>query len=209
MRVKILTLVMLCILLAGAGNAYQTDYPAMLAKYGPVPETILEPPVDEVLAREKNSLLAQIFGSNSSSRHGILARTKACYANQRVTLGAIEMYNMDNATMYKTLVYSDVADPGGMLVTSKYLKSPLYQVDPGCHLRSYGDISDMGIIYCDYHGCLPDDRDGLRAAAGYTPKVRPSDTSDNTMLFVFIVLGVLSVGVMIVLHNVLPKAPNS
>jgi len=104
MRVKILTLVMLCILLAGAGNAYQTDYPAMLAKYGPVPEAILEPPVDEVLAREKNSLLAQIFGSNSSSRHGILARTKACYANQRVTLGAIEMYNMDNATMYKTLV---------------------------------------------------------------------------------------------------------
>jgi len=208
MRAKILTLVMLCILLAGAGNAYQTDYPEMIAKYGPVPEAILEPPVEETIAREKDSLLAHIFGS-SSNRRRIQAKTKACYANQRVTLGAIEMYNMDNATMYKTLVYSDVADQSGLLVTSKYLKNPLYQVEPGCYLRSYGDISDMGIIYCDYHGCLPDDRDGLRTASGYTPKVRAPETSDNTMIFVFIVLGVLSVGVMIVLHNVLPKAPKS
>ncbi|NLF95659.1 MAG: hypothetical protein GX569_02910 [Candidatus Riflebacteria bacterium] len=209
MRVKILSLILLCMLLAGAGSAYQTDYTEMITKYGPVPEAILDPPVEEAIAREKGSLLARIFGGNSS-RHGIQARTKACYANQRVALGAIEMYNMDNVTMYKTLVYSDVADPGGLLVTGKYLKNPLYQVEPGCHLRSYGDISDVGIIYCDYHGCLPEDRDGLRTASGYTPKVRaPGNNSDNTMVFVLIVLGVLSVGVMIVLHNVLPKAPKS
>jgi len=208
MRVKILSLILLCMLLAGVSNAYQTDYTEMIKKYGPVPEAILEPPVEAAIAREKGSLLAQIFGSNSRRSSG-LARTKACYANQRVALGAIEMYNMDNTTMYKDLVYSDVADPGGLLVTGKYLKSPLYQVEPGCHLRSYGELTDIGIIYCDYHGCLPDDRDGLRAASGYTPKARAPETSDNTMMFVLIVLGVFSVGVMIVLHNVLPKAPKS
>jgi len=209
MRIKILSLILLCVLLTGVGNAYQNDYKKMIEKYGPVPEAILEPPVEEAIARDKGSLLSQIFGGNSR-RSSVMARTKSCYANQRVAMGAIEMYNMDNETMYKDLVYSDVADPGGLLVTGKYLKSPLYQVEPGCHLRSYGELTDIGIIYCDYHGCLPDDRDGLRAASGYTPKVHtPGTNSDNTMVFVLIVLGILSAGVMIVLHNVLPKAPNS
>ena len=209
MRIKILALMMLCILLTGASHAYQADYKEMIEKYGQVPEAILEPPVEETIAREKSSLLNRIFGSNSG-RYSIQARTKACYANQRIALGAIEMYNMDNATMYKNLVYSDIADSSGLLVTGKYLRSPLYQVEPGCHLRSYGDLSDTGIIYCDYHGCLPEDRDGLRAAAGYTPKAHASGNNlDNTMVLVLIVLGVLAVGVMIILHNVLPKAPSS
>jgi hypothetical protein len=208
MRFKLLALMMLLILLTGTGNAYQTDYNAMIEKYGPVPETILEPPVDEAIANAKGSVLSYLFGTRPDYR--IQARTKACYANQRVTLGAIEMYNMDNATMYRTLIYSDVADASGLLVTSKYLKTPLYQVEPGCHLRSYGDLVESGIIYCDYHGCLPDDCDGLRSAAGYKPKVHtPAGSSDNTMLFVLIILGVLAAGVMIVLHFLLPKAPDS
>lgn len=209
MRFKALfSLLSLFLLLAGSGMAYGPDYKEMIVKNGPVPDAILEPPVDEAVASEKSSLLSNIFGSRSISRSE--ARTKACYANQRVALGAIEMYNMDNATMYKSLVFSDLADERGMLVTAKYLRSPLRMPEPACHLRSYGDLSDESIIYCDYHGCLPDDQKELRAASGYTPKVRAAKAgSSNAMLAVFVILGVLSVGVMVVLNNVLPKAPKS
>ncbi|PKL50306.1 MAG: hypothetical protein CVV42_03360 [Candidatus Riflebacteria bacterium HGW-Riflebacteria-2] len=207
MRMKIWSLLLFYIVINSTCSAYTTDYKAMIEKYGPVPEAILEPPSEEMIAREKGSLLGNIFGHRGARFD---ARTKACYANQRITLGAIEMYNMDNTTMYTTLAYPDVADAGGLLVTGKYLRSPVYQPEPYCHLRSYGDLSDIAIIYCDYHGCLEEDRDGLRAASGYTPKHRVSkDSSDHTIVFVVIVLGVLSVGVMIVLHNVLPKAPGA
>lgn len=209
MRYKILfSVISLLILATVAGMAYGIDYKEMIAKNGPVPDAILEPPVDEIAASEKSSLLSNIFGSHSIARSE--ARTKACYANQRVALGAIEMYNMDNATMYKSLVFSDLADERGMLVTAKYLRSPLRMPEPACHLRNYGDLSDMSVIYCDYHGCLPDDQKELRAASSYTPKVRTAKAGNsNAMLAVFVILGVLSVGVMIVLNNVLPKAPKS
>lgn len=117
------------------------------------------------------------------------------------------MYNMDNNVMYKTLVYSDVADASGLMVTSKYLKSPIIKADSGCYLRNYGDLSETGIIYCDYHGCVDsDDRNGLRKASGYTSKTRTAaGGKSNGMIAVMVVLGIFSVGVMIVLHNVLPK----
>ena len=201
------SVISLFLLLTGAVMAYSQNYVEMISKYGPVPEAILEPPVDEVIANEKSSLMIRIFGGRSNTRSE--ARKKACYANQRVTLGAIEMYNMDNATMYKTLVFSDVADAKGLLVTAKYIKSPLYLPEPACHLRSYGDLSESSVIYCDYHGCIPDEQQELRKASGYTPKVRAAKTGDSAMLAVFVILGVLSVGVMIVLNNVLPKAPKS
>ncbi|PKL42338.1 MAG: hypothetical protein CVV41_14450 [Candidatus Riflebacteria bacterium HGW-Riflebacteria-1] len=208
MRFKTLfSAIALFLLLAGAVMAYSQNYQEMINKYGPVPEAILEPPVAEVIASEKSSLMSKIFGGRALSRAE--ARTKACYAYQRVTMGAVEMYNMDNATMYKTLNFSDVADARGMLVTAKYVKSPMVMPEPSCHLRSYGDLSDSAVIYCDYHGCIPDEQQELRKAAGYTPKVRAAKTGDNTMLAVFVILGVLSVGVMIVLNNVLPKAPKS
>ncbi|EKD83734.1 MAG: hypothetical protein ACD_39C00481G0001 [uncultured bacterium] len=208
MRLKIIfTLIMLGLLLAGTVMAYVQDYKEMIVKYGPVPDAILDPPVDTDIADERGSLLNNIFGNNRHYRKQ--ARTKACYANQRVALGAIEMYNMDNATMYKTLIFSDIADSNGLMVTGKYLKTPLSLPEPGCYLRNYGDLSDIGIIYCDYHGCLEEDRDGLRSASGYKPKARSVSAGNNGMLAVFIALGILSVGIMIVLHNVLPKAPPS
>jgi len=48
-----------------------------------------------------------------------LAREKACYANMRVILGAIEMYNLDNPVMEKSI------NPAVMekLVNGNYLKS--------------------------------------------------------------------------------------
>lgn len=189
--------------------AYEPDYyNEMINKYGPPPDAILEPPADEIIAAEKNSLFNNLFGSGHSYQSQ--ARAKACYANQRVTLGAIEMYNMDNETMYKTLVYSDIADSGGLMLAAKYIRSPIIKAESACYLRSYGDLSDDGIIYGDYHGCISDDRDGLRAAVGYTPKAPTvAGGRSNAMLVVLVVLGIFSAGVMIVLHNVLPKKTDS
>ncbi|MBU1105853.1 MAG: hypothetical protein KKB51_04210 [Candidatus Riflebacteria bacterium] len=205
MHVKIiLTAVLLGLLITCAGWA-NPDYKEIIAKYGPVPDAILDPPVDEAIAMGKDSLLNRFFGSGRSYRPQ--ARTKACYANQRVSLGAIEMYNMDHETMYLTLIHSDLAAPSGMMVTGGYLKSPLTMPEPGCHLRSYGNLAEYGVIYCDYHGTLTDEQQQLRDACGYTPKPRRNAANDNSMLAVFVMLAVFSVGVMIVLHKVLPKAP--
>ncbi len=202
-----LVLAFLVLLLPLSGFAYEMDYAGMITKYGPVPDAILEPPADEIIAAEKRSLFSNFFSGRSRSRGE--ARANACYANQRVTLGAIEMYNMDNTVMYTTLSDHDVSDRSGLLVTSKYLKSAIHKAEPGCRLRSYGDLSDTGIIYCDYHGCVPSDRDSLRAAAGYIAKAPAAGTRSTAMLVVLVVLGVFSVGVMIVLHNVLPKKQDS
>ncbi len=46
---------------------------------------------------------------------------RVCYANLRVLLGAIEMYNMDHSTMIKTLGPSDLV----RLEAGRYLKSSI------------------------------------------------------------------------------------
>lgn len=50
------------------------------------------------------------------------AREKACYANMRILLSAIEMYNMDHATM---IYFNHQPAPVGMLVQQQYLKTPV------------------------------------------------------------------------------------
>ena len=79
------------------------------------------------------------------------ARLKACYANQRVILGAVEMYNMDNAEMITGLKDEDVRE-SGLLVRGKYLKSPVISPEPDCYYQSQGDLSGTGTITCTRHG---------------------------------------------------------
>lgn len=79
------------------------------------------------------------------------ARKSACFANQRVLLGAIEMYNMDNATMKTSLSPEDYG-PGGVLVMKGYLTSGLSLPEPGCSYSSVGDLSKGGSIKCAIHG---------------------------------------------------------
>ncbi len=92
-----------------------------------------------------------IAGNMGSSRqYRGQAREKACYANMRVLLGAIEMYNMDNNMPLKSVR----EDTERFLVDAKYLRSSLSKPEPGCHYSSTGDITDNGKITCDIHGTV-------------------------------------------------------
>lgn len=75
------------------------------------------------------------------------AREKSCYANIRVILGAVEMYNMDNSTMCSTIDDSVGALVGG------YLKQK-----PNCPSTSGGysgsNLHDTGKICCSVHGTV-------------------------------------------------------
>ena len=81
-------------------------------------------------------------------------REKACFSNQRVLQGAIEMYNMDVVTMMREL--DDKAQK--ILIEEKYIKSkdPLVcpETSKSGKYCSIGDISENGLIYCSYHGNL-------------------------------------------------------
>lgn len=79
-----------------------------------------------------------------------LSREKACYANMRVLLGAIEMYNMDNSVMLKTA--DDSAEQ--RLIADKFLKAPLSKPEPGCRYTSTGDLTGAGKVKCDVHGTV-------------------------------------------------------
>ncbi|MBQ3644361.1 MAG: hypothetical protein II961_07160 [Candidatus Riflebacteria bacterium] len=76
------------------------------------------------------------------------AREKACYSNMRVLQGAVEMYNMDHATMMSNL---DIPT----LVKEGYLKGELRGPEPDCDYFSKGDLSKDGCIFCKRHGCVP------------------------------------------------------
>jgi competence protein ComGC len=93
-------------------------------------------------------ILAAIAIPNRSRRHGH-PRMKACFANQRVLAGAIEMYNMDRNEMIHNL-NEDVID---LLVESKYLKAKVvcYDSPPGKYF-STGDLAQDGLISCTRHG---------------------------------------------------------
>ncbi len=79
------------------------------------------------------------------------AKRAACFANQRVLMGAIEMYNMDNTIMKTSLTREDY-QPGGVLIKNKYLQNDLPLPEPGCEYFSSGDLSKAGCIECRIHG---------------------------------------------------------
>lgn len=81
------------------------------------------------------------------------AREKACYANMRVILGAIEMYNMDHSEMISTRL-DDPTKANSILVQGKYLKSPITPPETECYYRIKGDITGNGLIVCDKHGTV-------------------------------------------------------
>ena len=66
------------------------------------------------------------------------ARRKACFSNQRVLQGAIEMYNMDSSIMIHTaLPNGDFGDCEELLIREKYLKDYLVPPEEDC---AYGII---------------------------------------------------------------------
>lgn len=76
---------------------------------------------------------------------------RACYANQKTILGALEMYNLDTGEQITITQGSNLADK---LVKGKYLQS--LPKDPGCAAqgeKNYNSDAD-GLIWCTYHGTI-------------------------------------------------------
>jgi prepilin-type N-terminal cleavage/methylation domain-containing protein len=83
------------------------------------------------------------------------AREKACYANMRVILGAVEMYNMDNTAM----ITSTLGDVTGTVDTlSGYLKGKVNKPESSCAYSISGNITlPDGRITCATHGSVESD----------------------------------------------------
>jgi type II secretion system protein G len=81
------------------------------------------------------------------------AREKACYANIRVLLGAIEMYNMDNSNMESTMSDAVISK----LSQNNYLKGGISKPETNCSYQG-SDLTGQGRIYCTVHGWVEDNR---------------------------------------------------
>ena len=89
----------------------------------------------------------------------------ACYSNQRVLLGGIEMYNMDHNEMIKSYNPS-VRDS---LIEGKYLPANFME-NIECEFVTEGDLTDTGFIYCVNHGDFEGKKEGKDEFASLTPK---------------------------------------
>lgn len=98
-----------------------------------------------ILFPKSSKLFQDNFVTNFAKNRKI-ARQKACFANMRVLLGAVEMYNMDNAVMMDKL---DI----NKLVQGGYLKSSPAKPEAECSYNGYG-LTENGEIYCTYHGSI-------------------------------------------------------
>jgi len=76
------------------------------------------------------------------------SREKSCYANMRVLLGAIEMYNMDNAKMMESVD----SDTMKRLKDGQYLKADLTPPEVNCSYSNDGNLAEAGRITCVNHG---------------------------------------------------------
>lgn len=85
-----------------------------------------------------------------SSHGGPLVREKACYANMRVLLGAVEMYNMDNDVMIKHMDNKAIS----LLVKGKYLRKDPQKPTSSCEYLDDGDLTNGGLIRCREHGTV-------------------------------------------------------
>ena len=93
------------------------------------------------------------FGVVQLKKAREVARAKACSANQRVLMGAVEMYNMDHPTMMKELDIKILLKPYKGFT---YLKEAPIKPESDCIYISEGDLSGMGIIKCKRHGTVKD-----------------------------------------------------
>ncbi len=78
------------------------------------------------------------------------AQKKACYANMRVLLGAVEMYNMDHTEMMTSMDSNQIK----LLVAKGYLKANIEPPTPQCKYYATGDLAADGIIACSLHGSI-------------------------------------------------------
>ena len=98
-----------------------------------------------------------IYKKNREAKEKEIAIALACASNQRVMLGAVEMYNMDHSDMMQELNINELLKP----YKSKYSKQsfPYLKSDPsnnkfGCEYTSQGDLTRDGNIICKKHGTV-------------------------------------------------------
>jgi len=74
---------------------------------------------------------------------------RACYANQKTILGALEMYNLDTGDNLTITTQADLK----ILADEKYLQG--VPTDPGCKSNTDAYQSDtVGNVWCSYHGTI-------------------------------------------------------
>ncbi|HOY66336.1 MAG TPA: hypothetical protein PLP29_05555 [Candidatus Ozemobacteraceae bacterium] len=96
------------------------------------------------------SVLAAIAIPNFH-RARTMAQKNACFANQRILLSAIDIYNLDNTTPKTSLSPEDYG-PAGILLLKGYLSDGLHLPTPECSYSSEGDLGKGGYITCGVHG---------------------------------------------------------
>jgi len=95
------------------------------------------------------------------------SRTKACYANQRVLLGAVEMYNMGHTPMMTALDME-------ALIKGSYLKGEISKPMLECDYKTFGDLSADGFVYCRSCGGLDASVEEIQLRAGIPTKAHAS-----------------------------------
>ncbi|MBF0405848.1 MAG: VWA domain-containing protein [Candidatus Riflebacteria bacterium] len=143
-------------------DSYQQNQAAYNSSLAPTQQT---PRGEAIIKTSENSKPVQFWGAAGFFPAALLvpnfrksreqARGKACYANMRVLLGAVEMYNMDNP------VFITKIDEEAMKnLSCGYLKGPLNKPENKCGYYSAGDLTKPeGRIACALHGTVEDDTD--------------------------------------------------
>jgi hypothetical protein len=132
----------------GIRYSQATDYTAFLA----VPESIAKANADVL-----NPAYLAVFAAPTFRRARQQARVKACYANQRVLMGAVEMYLMDNSDADKLEFDLETGHINiDELVRGRYLKSALIPATSECEYRFLGDPAGDGVPFCVVHGSVED-----------------------------------------------------
>jgi hypothetical protein len=185
-RIIFLVVLIAFINIVNISFALNAEGKKMVKKYGPIPKEITNPsfekePEVSPLRKVVNRFL-RIFGSfPRSGRNDCL---RACFARQRVLLGAAEMYNMDNKIKLKKITDREACDKLSELVVGKYLKGPISKIDGKCEYQTYGDLTESGVIYCKHHGAV-----GAAYELGVKVKYKESDKPSRLYALVILILG--------------------
>ena len=133
--------------------------------------------------------IPSVFARRDAAYH------KACFSNQRVILGAIEMYNMDHDVMMTECNEYNLH----LLCDEGYLKQMPTKPREQCEYLSNSDLTATGVIYCKYHGSFDHDEKTQQPVVPPSPEYLAEQDRIrynrlmNELTPVFVVLGVIFV----------------